>query len=225
VLYLSMITLPLLYGPKSVHGLFSYDWQDGNVGLSYLAAALGILLGILVCMLFSNRLYQFMVRRHAERASISDPATNGSLSNDCKSHKPEFRIPLMQLGMIVIPLGLIIFAWTAERQPIHWTIPLLGMTLYSFGMILAYVSIQTYLVDTFGIHAASAIAAGVVMRGILGCVFTVIGLRLYAELGYGWGTTLLASIVLLFAPVPALLYVYGERLRGRGFSEKFKTYR
>lgn len=217
--------MPLLYGPRPVHELFSYEWQGGHVGLSYLAAALGIFLGIAFCMLFSNRMYHFMVNRHAERSGNSDVVDDYFLPGDCKTHRPELRIPLMQLGMSIVPLGLIIFAWTAESQPMHWVAPLVGLTVYSFGMILAYVSIQTYLVDTFGVYAASAIAAGVVMRGILGCVFTIVGFRLYVKLGYGWGTTLLASIVLVFAPVPAFLYVFGERIRGKGFSEESKTYR
>lgn len=36
ILYLHIVTIPLLFGPESVAGLFTYGWQNGNEGLAYL---------------------------------------------------------------------------------------------------------------------------------------------------------------------------------------------
>lgn len=225
VLYLSMVAMPLLFGPViKEQVLFTYNFHTAHGGLALLPAALGILLGIAFYMLFSNRMYQFMQNRYTESVRISDTFDADSLVEDLQSRSPEFRIPLMQLGMLIVPVGLLIFGWTA-RDGIHWTVPLFGLMVYSFGTILAYVSIQTYMVDTFGDYAASAIAAGVVMRGILGCVFGVVGFRLYEKLDYNWATTVLAMLMLIFSPVPAFLYVYGGRLRGRGYSESLRGHR
>lgn len=220
VMYLSMVAMPLLFGPRDPgQRLFSYEFHTAHGGLSLLAAGLGIILGIAFCMLFSNRMYLFMRNRYAKRFRTFHGYDPYALAEELQKHSPEFRIPLMQLGMVIVPLGLFVFGWSA-RDSVPWTVPLLGLVIYSFGMILAYVSIQTYMVDTFDDYAASAVAAGVVMRGLLGCIFTVVGFRLYQKLDYGMGTTVLAVIMLVFSPVPALLYVYGGRLRGQGYSEK-----
>jgi hypothetical protein len=40
VLYLHLVTIPLLFGPHPLYGLFSYRWQGGNEGLAYLGAGM-----------------------------------------------------------------------------------------------------------------------------------------------------------------------------------------
>ncbi|QDS76028.1 hypothetical protein FKW77_005064 [Venturia effusa] len=165
VMYLSMVAMPLLFGPKDPRmPLFTYEFHTAYGGLSLLAAGLGIILGVAFCMLFSNRIYHFMRNRYVKRfMAFNGHDDSCTLAEELQTHSPDFRTPLMQLGMVIVPIGLFIFA------------------IYSFGMILAYVSIQTYMVDTFDDYAASAVAAGVVMRGLLGCVFTVVGFRLFED--------------------------------------------
>lgn len=38
ILYLHIITIPLLFGPFPLYGLFTYGWKNGNDGLAYLGA-------------------------------------------------------------------------------------------------------------------------------------------------------------------------------------------
>lgn len=54
-------------------------------------------------------------------------------------------------------------------------------------------SINTYLVDTFHIYAASALAANTVLRSILGGVFPLFGLQMYDGLGLGKLPTYITS--------------------------------
>lgn len=56
-------------------------------------------------------------------------------------------------------------------------------------------SINTYLVDTFHIYAASALAANTVLRSILGGVFPLFGLQMYDGLGLGKLPTLPTSLL------------------------------
>ena len=98
---------------------------------------------------------------------------------------PEGRMPLLQIGMTLVPIGLIIFGWTAEKQ-VHWVLPLLGIAVFSLGMLMAYVSIQTYVVDVYDKYGASALAAVIVARCTTSCVFSVTGFQLYKALGYAW---------------------------------------
>jgi hypothetical protein len=74
---------------------------------------------------------------------------------------------------------------------------------------------QTYLVDCYGQYAASALAANTVLRSIFGCVLPLAGPAMYAQLGLGWGNSLLAFVALAFCPVPFVFFTYGERIRER----------
>ncbi|KAF7312275.1 MFS domain-containing protein [Mycena indigotica] len=197
VLYLHFVTIPLLFGPRAVFGLFTYGWQDGNEGLAYLGAGLGCYVSTIICLFTLNRSYRAMARRYGR-------------------HKPEFRMLFMQIGMFFVPVGLFIYGWSAQFHK-HWAVTLLGAAIFAFGMLMAYVCIQTYLTDSFVEFAASALAATIVLRSIFGAVFSIVGAKLYQRLGYGWGTSLLAFISVAALPIPALFWVYGPRLRARKF--------
>lgn len=73
--------------------------------------------------------------------------------------------------------------------------------------------IQTYLIDAYTIHAASAIAANAVLRSLVGAVLPLAGQSMYKALGLGWGNSLLAFIALAMCPIPVIFYKYGERIR------------
>ena len=73
--------------------------------------------------------------------------------------------------------------------------------------------IQTYLVDAFTKHAASALAAASVLRSVVGAFLPLAGPKLYSSLGLGWGNSLLAFIAVAFCPLPWFLFKYGERIR------------
>lgn len=79
--------------------------------------------------------------------------------------------------------------------------------------------IQTYLVDAFTVHAASAIAANTVLRSLAGAFLPLAGPKMYAALGYGWGNSLLAFIALAISPVAWIFYRYGETIRKKYYVE------
>ena len=224
VFYLFATTIPLLYGPTPTYGLFTYGWSTGNEGLAYLGIGVGIFLGVGLCARMLNMTYAYMIRRNQRLTGST--STQGV---------PEYRMPFMQLGMFVLPCGLIIVAWTAQEQT-YFLGPLIGSAVYGFGMIMAYICIQTYIVDSFEELAASALAATILLRSIFGCIFSVIGFTLYKNLGYAWyvptlsstlqqqdccanehfcyrGNMILAFVTLAMIPLPGVLYVYGARLR------------
>ncbi|CAK5283760.1 unnamed protein product [Mycena citricolor] len=159
ILYLHFVTIPLLFGPTPHFGLFTYAWQHGNEGLAYLGAGMflrlharcpgcrircGMLTVALFCLFTLNRSYRALSRKYGE-------------------HKPEFRMLFMQIGMVFVPIGLFIFGWTAQNQT-HWALPMLGAAIFAFGMLIAYICVQTYLVDSFPEYAASALAAAIILR-------------------------------------------------------------
>jgi len=197
VLYLHLVTIPLLFGPRPLFGLSTYGWQNGNTGLAYLGAGVGCLLSLVACIFTLNRTYRALSKKYG-------------------TSKPEFRMPAMQIGMLIVPAGLFMYGWAAEAH-VHFIVPLIGAAIFAFGMLVTYICIQTYLVDAFQQYAASALAATIVLRSIFGAVFSIIGTDLYQSLGYGWGTTLLAFISVAALPIPYLFWRYGERLRAKPF--------
>jgi hypothetical protein len=128
--------------------------------------------------------------------------------------KPEHRLPLILTlpGAIGLPIGLFVYGWTVQFK-VHWIVPIIATSLIGVGNLTAMMTIQTYLVDAFTIHAASAIAANTVLRSIFGAVLPLSGLSMYDKLGLGWGNSLLGFISLAFIPVPVFFLFYGERIR------------
>jgi hypothetical protein len=74
-------------------------------------------------------------------------------------------------------------------------------------------SIQTYLVDAYTPHAASALAANTLLRSTVGAILPLAGPSLYARIGLGWGTSLLGFISVAMIPFPFLFIKYGEAIR------------
>lgn len=63
-------------------------------------------------------------------------------------------------------------------------------------MILTFQAIQTYVVDAFTLHAASALAAVSCLRSLAGFAFPLFAPQMYATLGYGKGDTILAAVAI-----------------------------
>jgi len=49
--------------------------------------------------------------------------------------------------------------------------------------------VQTYLVDAYGLYAASALAANTVVRSLVGAFLPFAAQPMYDALGIGWGTS------------------------------------
>jgi MFS family permease len=126
--------------------------------------------------------------------------------------KPEYRLPPMIPGGAMIPLGLLLYGWTAQYR-VFWFVPVIGTFLIGFGMITVFTPVGTYLVDAFPTYAASATAANTVFRSVGGALLPLAGPRMYETLDQGWGNTLLAGISLLTMGMIWVALKYGERLR------------
>ena len=67
--------------------------------------------------------------------------------------------------------------------------------------------------QTFGQYSASALAANVLTRYVIGGSMVVVSIPMYENLGVHHSWTIWASISVVVAMVPYVIYVYGERLR------------
>ena len=190
LMYLVLSTFPLLWTDN-------YHENLGIGGLNYISLGVGFFLGSQVCAPLNDRIYRrFRARNNGEG-------------------KPEFRVPIMNAGSILVPVGLFIYGWTAQYK-VHWIGPNIGAAVFAMGMIIGFQCIQTYLVDAYTRFAASAVAASTVLRSLAGFGFPLFAPYMYAKLDYGWGNSLLGFIAIaLGIPAPLLLWTFGQRLRER----------
>lgn len=107
------------------------------------------------------------------------------------------------------------YGWTAQAR-LHWILPNLGTAICACGLTIVTQCIQTYIIDAYTRHAASASAASVVSRSMCGFAFPLFAPYLHAAIGYGWTSTLLGSVAIVVGvPAPVLLWKYGPALRAR----------
>ncbi|KAL7279358.1 hypothetical protein ACG7TL_007199 [Trametes sanguinea] len=187
-LYLFLTTIP---------GIFEgvYREKVGIAGLHYLALGVGLTGASQINARMLDKIYKYF------------SAKNGGIG------RPEFRLPSMIPGSILLPAGLFITGWTA-RADVHWIAPDIGIALVGAGTILNFQSIQTYVIDAFTLHAASALAAVTFFRSLAGFGFPLFAPAMYNALGYGKGDTILACVAIAVGvPAPPLFWFYGERIR------------
>ncbi|WVF71132.1 hypothetical protein IAT40_005929 [Kwoniella sp. CBS 6097] len=185
ILYLFFACFPLIY--QEIRG-----WSVGQGGLAFLGMGLGLIVGNAI-----NPLGNYWYRR----ASIPGQPT-----------PPEARLPLAFAAAILCPVGLFWFAWTSA-PPVHWIWSILASVPFGLAFILIFSAMVNYIIDSYTLYAASALAAQAVLRCLFGAAFPLFAVKMYRSLGLHWAGTLVAFLSLICAPMPFLFYKYGPYLR------------
>ena len=60
---------------------------------------------------------------------------------------PEARLPMAIVGSAFIPVGLFWFAWTNGNN-VHWIVPIVGSAFFAVGIVLVFLSLLNYLIDS-----------------------------------------------------------------------------
>ena len=192
IAYLLIASFPTLWTSPEY-----YNEPVDLAGLNYISIAVGLFMGAQTA------------------APLNDMVCNRLTARNKGVAIPEFRIPLMVPGSIIIPLGLLWYGWTAETR-VHWILPNLGVALFSAGTVIIVQCVQTYIIDGYTIYASSALAASVCLRSLAGFGFPLFAPYLYTSIGFGWSSTLLGAIAMVVGlPAPLLLWKYGPALRAR----------
>ncbi|WVQ78741.1 hypothetical protein IAT38_000828 [Cryptococcus sp. DSM 104549] len=198
IIYLFLVALPLLYGkaPFNHPSLRSYEWPLGTMGLSYLPLGIGFVTAAAIASQTQDKIYKHLSKVNGDRG------------------QPEYRLVLTQTGMCIMPIGLFIFAWTAQAHT-HWMGPCIGQAITAVGLMLAFNTLQNFFVDAFSPYSAAAIAGATAARSIVACILPLFTRDMFVRLGWGWGGTLLACVALLGVPCPIIMFFFGQRLRER----------
>ncbi|KAK6455537.1 multidrug resistance [Scheffersomyces xylosifermentans] len=132
---------------------------------------------------------------------------------------PEVFIPTAIVGGVLMPIGIIIFAWTASKD-IVWVGPIIGGAVFAAGAFLIFQTLFNYLGMSFYRYLASVFAGNDLFRSIIAGVFPLFGAPLFNNLKtdkfpVAWGSMILAFLTMLMIAIPVLFYLNGPKLRAR----------
>jgi multidrug resistance protein len=188
VIYLFFGAFPLVFGGN-------YGFSLWQIGLSFLGIFVGMITGAATNPIW-HRVHARLIRQ------------NHGVP------EPEFHLASSIVGAIIVPIGLFWFAWTSFPW-VHWILPIIGSGIFGCGTLLVFNGIFTFLVDTYPLYAASALAANSFLRCTFAAAFPLFGKQLYQAAGDQWASSVLAFITLGLMPLPYIFFHYGKRLRQR----------
>lgn len=188
ILYMLFEAIPIVYEEKR-------GWNAGIGGLPFLGVMVGVLCGVVYTVQDNKRYIR------------TQEAHNGFAP-------PEARLPPCMTSAVTIPIGLFWFAWT-NSPSIHWLCSVAALVPFGFGLLLIYMGIVNYLIDSYTIYSASVLAGMSVFRYAFGATFPLFSSYMYEGLGIHWASSIPAFLSVLCMPLPFLFYRYGDRIRQR----------
>ncbi|KAH9883905.1 major facilitator superfamily transporter [Xylariomycetidae sp. FL2044] len=194
-LYMAIVygTLYLMFAAFPIVFQAQRGWSPGIGGLAFLGIAVGMMFSVGYSIYDNNR-----YAKVAEKAGGHAPA--------------EARLPPAIIGAVLLPVGLFWFAWTNGPE-IHWIVPIIASAFFAAGLVLVFLSLMNYLIDSYTIYAASVLAANSVLRSLFGAAFPLFTTAMYENLGVHWASSIPAFLALACLPFPFLFYKYGDTIR------------
>lgn len=120
-LYLCFAAFPIVFQQGR-------GWSPGIGGLAFVGLSVGMAISTFGSIL-DNKRYARVAAAHGGAAP------------------PEARLPPGLLGSILIPVGMFWFAWT-NGSNVHWIVPIIGSGVFGAGIVLVFLSLMTYLIDS-----------------------------------------------------------------------------
>ncbi|KAF2866124.1 major facilitator superfamily domain-containing protein [Massariosphaeria phaeospora] len=179
----------IIFGPTG------YGFGTIGVGVSFLGIVLGISIGLLT-NIYQERYY----RSQITKANYRDV--------------PEARVHLAKVASVVLPISLIVFAYTATPS-IHPSIPILVTAFWGWSFYTLVLMTLTYTEDAYKSYSASALAGIGFVRNVFGAGFPLLGRRLFIREGTKTASLILAIMAVAMIPIPYILSRYGRVLRVR----------
>jgi hypothetical protein len=116
ILYLFFGAFPLIFTTNHGFNL----WQ---VGLTFLGLAVGILFGISTTPYWQRDYEQMVHKQDTKTDQKGQP-------------EPEFRLPQVMLGSVLVTVGLFWFAFTTYSS-VHWIVPIIASGVFGMGYCIS----------------------------------------------------------------------------------------
>ncbi|RMY08751.1 hypothetical protein D0866_14717 [Hortaea werneckii] len=173
-----------------------YHLSPTLVGSSLISFSIGSLLGVIACDVLIDRIYRRL------QASASNP----------NNPKPENKLPLVLASIPFLPLSILLYGYTAQTH-LPASFPLLAVILMGFSLLTTVVPLMAYVVDAFATYSASATTSVLILRCLMGTFLPLATGPLTDSLGYLAGFGVVAAVCVVLAPVPGLVFWFGEGWR------------
>lgn len=187
--YIMTTTLPDIL--EGIYGL-----SPALTGFCFISISVGSVIMVLLCNVYLDKIY------------IKLRESNGGIG------QPEFRLPLVIVGSVTLPMAVALYGWVAEKR-LPLPVLLVCIGLLALTLMLGYLPLMAYVVDALSLYSASGMTAMIVSRCLMGTFFPLAAGSLVDKFGYGLGFTVLAGISIALAPIPMLLFRYGAKWRQR----------
>lgn len=187
ILYLCFVAYPIVYTEKR-------GWSIADSSLAFVGIGIGNM--ITIC---SATPIKKMINAHKKDSNGEVP--------------PEAMMSVVCIAAVCIPIGELWFAWTCLPTSIHPAISIAAGIPFGAGNGAVFIYASNYLVYSYGIYAASAMAGNAVVRSVLGSTLPLAGNAMYTTLGANWAGTLLGLLEVAIIPIPFIFYRYGGKIR------------
>lgn len=193
IMYLWFEGFPIIF-------LEVYHFTLVEMGASYLSLVVGVVVGVSIYI-------PIIHQQHTKKL------LGGTMV------PPEVFIPLCIFGAVLMPLALIILAWTSTAS-VHWIAPMIGAMLFVTGAFIVYQTLFNYLGMSFYRYLASVFAGNALFRSFFGGAFPLFGRAMFTNLStskypVAWGTMILAFVTMVMVLIPVFFYLNGPKLRAK----------
>ncbi|KAI5358126.1 putative major facilitator superfamily, MFS transporter superfamily [Septoria linicola] len=188
ILYMTLEVFPIVFRQQRGYGLVVST-------LPFLGLFVGVLCAVGI-NLANQSYYSKAVAKNSGRAA------------------PEARLPPMLVGGFLFSAGLFWFGWTADPK-YHWSIPVIAAGFIGAGFNTIFQQCLNYLVDTYGLFAASAVSANTFLRSLIAFGLPLAAKPMFGAMGVGHAASVLGGVSCLALPVPLVFMKIGHKLRQR----------
>lgn len=132
-LYVSIVygTLYMFFAGFPIVFQVARGWSQGIAGLPFVGVAIGVCLATLAAGVDNKHYVRLCIAAEVDGCAV----------------EPEVRLRTAMAGSIVLPIGLFMFAWTTYPS-VHWIMPIIGAMFFSCGLVMVFISLLSYVVDT-----------------------------------------------------------------------------
>lgn len=190
LLYMLFSIYPIVFQQKR-------GWNTGVGELPLIGTIIGACFGGLL-LFVKSQMDQRRAKRNPERKTV-----------------PEDRLPGAMIGGVMFAVTIFWFAWTAEYNSIHWIVPTVAGTFLSTSILLIFIVFINYIIDSYLMYAASAVAANTVLRSACAAASPLFTQYMFDALGVGGAGSLIGGVGVLLMPIPFVFYKCGAAIRAR----------
>ncbi|KAF4630804.1 hypothetical protein G7Y89_g7333 [Cudoniella acicularis] len=163
-LYLTVVYIILFTFLDGYTYIFSdtYGFSEGITGLAFIGIAVGLCctsLLVPVIYMWAKRDLKIARKKYGEGARLP----------------PEQRLWFAMFGAPAVPASLFWMGWTNYSSISYWS-NLISSVLFGYGILCIFISTYQYIIDSYEMYAASALASLTLIRYIAAGGMTVVGI-------------------------------------------------